>query len=70
MFDAKNPKLSDVNSDSKQIIKTAKVESVLKEKDFNKKYQFLRLGYFTLDKDTRKDQLVFNQSVPLRSNWK
>jgi len=70
LFDAKNPKLSDVNSDSKQIIKTAKVESVLKEKDFNKKYQFLRLGYFTLDQDTHEDQLVFNQSVPLRSNWK
>ena len=53
-----------------KIVNTAKVESSLGKIDFNKKYQFLRLGYFVLDKDARSDNLIFNQSVALRSNWK
>ena len=70
LFNVENPELSDINPESKQIIHNAKVESSLQEMNLNKKYQFLRLGYFTLDKDTKEDNLIFNQSVALRSNWK
>ena len=70
LFNVENPELIDINPESKQIIHNAKVESSLQEINLNKKYQFLRLGYFTLDKDTKEDNLIFNQSVALRSNWK
>ena len=70
LFNTENPELSDLNLKSKEIIYGVKVESSLETIDFNKKYQFLRLGYFILDKDTKSDNLIFNQSVALRSNWK
>ena len=31
--------------------------------------QFQRLGYFTLDKDSSPEHLVFNRTVGLRDNW-
>ena len=33
-------------------------------------FQFTRLGYFALDKDTKDDQLVFNRVVELKSSYK
>ena len=50
-------------------IKTAKLEPSLAKIDFNKKFQFLRKGYFVFDKHTSKEKLIFNQTVALRSNW-
>ena len=70
LFNTEHPELSDLNLKSKEIIYNVKVEPSLGIIDFNKKYQFLRLGYFVLDKDARSDNLIFNQSVALRSNWK
>ncbi len=32
-------------------------------------YQFERLGYFVVDKDSRSDALVLNRVVPLRDSW-
>ncbi len=31
--------------------------------------QFQRLGYFTLDKDSSSDRLIFNRTVGLKDNW-
>jgi glutaminyl-tRNA synthetase len=31
--------------------------------------QFQRLGYFTLDKDSTSEKMVFNRTVGLRDNW-
>ena len=70
LFNVESPELDNINLNSIKIIKNAKVEPSLKNIDLDKKYQFLRLGYFVLDKDTSKENLVFNQSVALRSNWK
>jgi glutaminyl-tRNA synthetase len=33
-------------------------------------FQFTRNGYYTLDKDSRENDLVFNQTVSLRSSFK
>ncbi len=41
----------------------------LKEAKADNKYQFERLGYFCLDKETTKDKLVFNRIVSLRDTW-
>ncbi len=32
-------------------------------------FQFQRIGYFNVDKDSTTDQLVFNRTVPLRDTW-
>ena len=32
-------------------------------------FQFIRHGYFTLDKDSDEDQLVFNRTVSLKEGW-
>ena len=58
------------NHDSIKVLKGVKFESSLSEIIDDKKFQFLRKGYFVLDKYSDKDNLIFNQSVALRSNWK
>ncbi|MFP5039448.1 glutamine--tRNA ligase/YqeY domain fusion protein [Parasediminibacterium sp. JCM 36343] len=34
-----------------------------------KRYQFIRKGYFCLDKDSTTDKLVFNRTVTLKDTW-
>jgi glutaminyl-tRNA synthetase len=33
------------------------------------RFQFMRIGYFCLDRDSTKDKLVFNRTVTLRDMW-
>jgi glutaminyl-tRNA synthetase len=33
------------------------------------RYQFERLAYFALDKESRPDKLVFNRTITLRDTW-
>ena len=78
LFNCENPMKTNDNSDftsnintaSMKIIKKAKLEPSLKSLNFGKKYQFLRKGYFILDKYSKKNKLIFNQTVELRNNWK
>ena len=58
-----------VNPESLKVIKEAYLEPYLKEATLDDKYQFQRLGYFTLDKDSTPEQLVFNKTVGLRDSW-
>ncbi|SFT54986.1 glutaminyl-tRNA synthetase [Algoriphagus locisalis] len=58
-----------VNPDSLKVIKEAYLEPFLKEATLDDKFQFQRLGYFTLDKDSTTDKLVFNKTVGLRDSW-
>ncbi len=58
-----------VNPDSLQVIKTAYAEPALLHAKFDDRYQFLRKGYFCLDKDTWTDRLVFNRTVTLKDAW-
>lgn len=57
-----------INNDSLQII-TAYVEPSLKDAVTGTNYQFLRKGYFCLDKDSATDKLVFNRTVGLKDTW-
>jgi len=41
----------------------------LKEAKVGDKFQFQRLGYFTMDKDSTAENLVFNKTVGLRDTW-
>ncbi len=58
-----------LNPDSLKIIPNAYAEPVLKEAKLGEGYQFLRKGYFALDKDADADHLVFNRAVGLKDSW-
>ena len=57
-----------VNPDSLKIVKGF-VELSLKTAQNEDKFQFQRLGYFTVDKDSTSDKLVFNKTVGLKDAW-
>ena len=45
-------------------------EPFLKSAQMGLNYQFQRIGYFTLDSDSKKEgDLIFNKTVGLRDNW-
>jgi glutaminyl-tRNA synthetase len=58
-----------LNPDSLKILKEAYVEPFLQKAKVGDHFQFQRLGYFTLDKDSTSDHLVFNKTVGLRDSW-
>jgi glutaminyl-tRNA synthetase len=47
----------------------AYVEPGLANTNPGDQFQFQRLGYFVLDKDTKENHLIFNKTVGLRDNW-
>ncbi|MGO1520352.1 MAG: hypothetical protein ACTHWQ_02360 [Sphingobacterium sp.] len=48
----------------------AYIEPDLAQATLGKGFQFIRLGYFTLDdKHSNPDKLVFNRTVTLRDSW-
>ena len=57
-----------INPDSLQII-TGYVEPSLLDAKVEDIFQFQRLGYFNIDKDSTKENLVFNTTVGLRDTW-
>ena len=58
-----------INPDSLNILTNCKLEPSLKSAKPDDKFQFQRLGYFCVDKDSSADNLVFNRTVPLRDSW-
>ncbi len=60
--------LSDINPDS-VASKAGFVEPSLAEAPAGRSFQFMRLGYFAVDPDSRPDSLVFNRTVGLRDSW-
>lgn len=57
-----------INPDSLKII-DAFIEPSLKTAKVLDRFQFQRLGYFCVDKDSTKSKLVFNRTVPLKDSW-
>ncbi|WP_309642513.1 glutamine--tRNA ligase/YqeY domain fusion protein [Flavobacterium sp.] len=57
-----------VNPDSLKVV-TGYVEPSLKTAQIEDKFQFQRLGYFTVDKDSVTESLVFNKTVGLKDAW-
>lgn len=57
-----------LNPNSLEVI-TGYAEPSLKQLQVEDKVQFQRLGYFTVDKDTTNDKMVFNKTVGLRDSW-
>ena len=57
-----------INPSSLEVI-TGYVEPGLKEAKPGERFQFQRMGYFCVDKDSTEDKLVFNRTVGLRDSW-
>ena len=57
-----------VNPQSLEVI-TGKVEPALNGADEKARYQFERLGYFCLDRDSSPARLVFNRTITLKDAW-
>ncbi len=58
-----------INPDSLQVIEKVYAEPSLKNANINERYQFLRKGYFTLDKNSTEEKLIFNRTVTLKDTW-
>ncbi len=58
-----------INPSSLIVLKECKLEPSLKYAKPEDKYQFLRKGYFCLDKDSAEDKLIFNRTVTLKDSW-
>ncbi|MGB1210776.1 MAG: glutamine--tRNA ligase/YqeY domain fusion protein [Lacinutrix venerupis] len=57
-----------INPNSLNVIE-AFVEPSLVEAKIGEQFQFQRLGYFNVDKDSTAKKLVFNKTVGLRDSW-
>ena len=60
---------STINPDSLRIVENAMIEPALAEAQVGEKFQFTRLGYFCVDKDSTSDKKVFNRTVTLKDTW-
>src|SRR5690554_6170056 len=74
LFNDENPAASDdfkesINPDSLHVIEKAYIEPDLLNAKPGTGYQFIRMGYFTLDAKSAPGKLVFNRTVTLRDTW-
>ncbi|MGL5273741.1 MAG: glutamine--tRNA ligase, partial [Phocaeicola sp.] len=58
-----------INPDSLQSITECYVEKFLVDAKPLDYFQFQRIGYFTADKESTPDNLVFNRTVSLKDSW-
>ncbi|WP_259066098.1 glutamine--tRNA ligase/YqeY domain fusion protein [Mucilaginibacter sp. X4EP1] len=58
-----------LNPTSLHVLPNAYIEADLENAIPGKGYQFIRKGYFTLDKNSTADKLVFNRTVTLKDGW-
>lgn len=75
LFKVENPSQEEgdfkdhINPDSLQIIENAFVEPFLKDAIIFTNYQFIRKGYFCLDKESTAEKMIFNRTVSLKDAW-
>ncbi|XVF44185.1 hypothetical protein PTKIN_Ptkin02bG0100800 [Pterospermum kingtungense] len=74
LFNSENPAelenwLADLNPYSKVVIPTAYAVPALWNAAVGDTFQFERLGYFTVDKDSTAEKLVFNRTVTLKDTY-
>ena len=75
LFTVEDPAGSDadfrdlINPNSLKILTGCRVEPVMANAKTLDNYQFLKIGYFTVDLDSKPDALIFNRTVSLKDNW-
>ena len=58
-----------LNPESLTVLKNAKVEPELGAAQLGDRFQFLRMGYFSVDPDAKPGAPVFNRTVTLKDTW-
>ena len=61
--------LSNLNPNSLEVIDRCRIEPSLRSATVGTVYQFERMGYFCVDRDSTPEQLVFNRTATLRDTW-
>ena len=74
LFTKENPEedgdfVEALNPDSLTVIEKAYAEPSLKDASVGEGLQFLRQGYFCVDKDSTDEKLIFNRTVTLKDSW-
>ena len=59
-----------INPESLVVLKDCLIEEGLADAKYLDSFQFMRNGYFCVDKDSTPDAPVFNRTVQLNSSWK
>ncbi len=59
----------DLNPDSLTVLENCLIEGGIKGAKPGDVFQFMRQGYFCVDKDSTDDKLVINRTVDLKSSW-
>ena len=70
MADGKENYLNHLNPNSLEILEGCLVEGGLRDSKCGDTFQFMRQGYFCVDKRSEPGKLVFNRTVALNSSWK
>ncbi len=76
LFTVENPAMEEgdfkdfINPHSLEIIPKAFIEPQLAESKVSDTFQFIRNGYFCIDKDSLPGKLVFNRTVTLKDSFK
>ncbi len=60
--------VENVNPDS-MVVSNIYMEPALQSANCGENYQFERIGYFALDKESTADNLIFNRTVTLKDSW-
>lgn len=58
-----------INPESLTVLKNCYVEEYLANQKPLTYFQFQRIGYFTMDADSKEGQLIFNRTVSLKDTW-
>lgn len=77
LFNAENPSdetngsfTENLNPDSLTVLSDCLIEGGLKDAKPGDTFQFMRQGYYCVDKDSAPGKLIFNRTVALNSSWK
>ena len=75
LFNVENPSADErdfrelLNPDSLTVLSNCYVEKYVAEQTATRYLQFQRIGYFTYDKHSTPEKLVFNRTVGLKDSW-
>jgi glutaminyl-tRNA synthetase len=58
-----------INPNSLTVLRDCKIELALKDAKPLERYQFQRIGYFCVDKNSTANNLIFNRTVTLKEGW-
>ncbi|MGN1443540.1 MAG: hypothetical protein ACI4XE_06805 [Acutalibacteraceae bacterium] len=77
LFNAENPSdeskgsfKDNLNPDSLVVLNGCRLEGGLSDVKPGDTFQFMRQGYFCVDKSSASDKIIFNRTVQLNSSWK